>query len=408
MLAALVTLALLAGQPAERVVAIRVQGNTITPEAEIVAIAGVPVGSEFTPAMLTEVAARVRAGGTFERVEVFKRYASLSDPAQVMLVVIVDEGHIVVRRDGTTARAASRRLPPLMYLPILGSNEGYGFSYGALVTMQPVFGPGTRLSFPLTWGGERRAGVEVEKRFSTDRIMRLRGGATLLSRRNLALDATDNRQQVWTRLDREVVRSFRFGVWTGLDFVRLGAEEDRVSRAGVELTLDTRIDPMLSRNAVYVRSGIERLGVRGGEAPRRTFVDASTYIGLPKSSILVVRLYRDGADRAVPSYLKVLRGRDMTLRGFRAATAAGDTTAAGTIEIRVPLNSPTSVGKVGVRAFIDAATVYDAGRRMRDQRFDRGIGGGVWFTATVIRLALDVARGSAGDTRVQLSSGLLF
>src|SRR5690606_13166439 len=144
-LTALLTLALLAGQPVERVVAIRAQGNVVTPEAEIAALTGIAIGAEFTPAMLTEAAARVRAGGRFERVEVLKRYASLSDPTQVVLVVIVDEGHIVVERDGTTARAATRRIPPLMYLPILGSSEGYGFSYGVLVTMQPVFGAGTRV-----------------------------------------------------------------------------------------------------------------------------------------------------------------------------------------------------------------------------------------------------------------------
>ncbi|MEQ1727569.1 MAG: hypothetical protein ABL982_04235, partial [Vicinamibacterales bacterium] len=34
--------------------------------------------------------------------------------------------------------------------------------------------------------------------------------------------------------------------------------------------------------------------------------------------------------------------------------------------------------------------------------------GGVWFTATIIRLAFDVAHGSTGGARAQLSSGLLF
>jgi outer membrane protein assembly factor BamA len=209
-------------------------------------------------------------------------------------------------------------------------------------------------------------------------------------------------------MDREVVRNLRFGVWTGLDFISLGSDENRVSRAGAELTIDTRVDPMLSRQAVYLRTAVERLGVRGSEAPRRTLIDASTYIGGPLGSIFVVRVYRDGADRPVPSYLKMLRGRDMTLRGFRAATAVGDITAAGTLELRVPVTAPLSVGKIGVRAFVDAATVYDAGSRLRDQRFVRGAGGGVWVAATVIRFALDVARVSGGDTRVQLSSGLFF
>ena len=63
------------------------------------------------------------------------------------------------------------------------------------------------------------------------------------------------------------------------------------------------------------------------------------------------------------------------------------TPAAGSLELRLPVTSPPSLGKLGVRAFIDAATVYDAGAHLRRQHFERGAGGGVWFTATVIRLA---------------------
>jgi outer membrane protein assembly factor BamA len=402
-------LALLAGQPVERLVDIRVQGNTLTAEADIVRMAGVQPGAEVTAQTPDEVAARVRAGGRFERVEVLKRYASIADPSQIVLVIVVDEGRVVVRRerDGQ-ARAVRRRGPPLMYLPILGSDEGYGFTYGALVTAQPVFGPGTRLSVPVTWGGERRVGIEVEKRREGRRITRVRGGGTLLSRRNPAFDARDTRQQLWVRGEREIVRELRAGVWSGIDFVSFRGDDTRVTRLGADVTLDTRVDPMLSRNAVYVRAAVERLGVRDGTAPVRTLLDATTYLGGPGQSLFVLRVYRDGASRAVPAYMKVLLGRDVTLRGFPPGSGAGDTTAAGTVEWRLPLTSPLSLGRLGVRAFVDAATVYDAGASLADQRFERGIGGGVWFSATVFRIALDVARGSRGTTRAQVSSGLIF
>ena len=402
-------LALFAGQAVERIVDIRVQGNTLTSEADIVRLTGVQPGTEVTAQIVDEVAARVRAGGRFERVEVLKRYASIADPTQIVLVVVVDEGRVVVRRgrDGQ-ARAVRRRGPPLMYLPILGSDEGYGFTYGALVTAQPAFGPGTRVSVPATWGGERRVGVELEKRVQGRRITRVRGGGTLLSRRNPAFDARDIRPQLWIRGERELVRELRAGVWSGIDFVSFGGDDTRVTRFGADVTLDTRVDPMLSRNAVYVRAAVERLGIRDGGAPLRTLLDASTYLGGPGQSIFLLRVYRDGATRGVPAYLKVLLGRDVTLRGFPAGSGAGDTTAAGTIEWRLPLTSPLSLGRLGVRAFVDAATVYDAGARLTDQRFERGVGGGVWFSATVFRVALDVARGSRGTTRAQVSSGLLF
>jgi outer membrane protein assembly factor BamA len=409
-IAALLTLALLAGQPTERVVDVRVQGNTLTADADIIRMAGIEPGRELTPTLLDEVARRVKAAGHFERVEVVKRYASIADLSQILLVVVVDEGRVVVRpmRDGQPARAVKRRGPSLMFLPLLGSEDGYGFTYGALVSVPNAAGPRTRVSMPLTWGGERRAGLELEKRLARERFTRLRVGGSVLRRDSPALDAADTRQQIWVRGEREIARALRLSAWTGLDHVSLASADDIVGRIGVEAAVDTRVDPMLSRNAVYVRSAVERLAVRGGSAPVRTLLDASAYIGALGPSTVVVRVYRDGTNEAVPEYLKVLRGRDGTLRGFRAGTAAGDSTAAGTIEWRMPVTSPLSVGKVGVRAFVDAASVYDAGQSWRRQRFDRGVGGGVWLTATVIRLALDVAHGTNGSTRVQLSSGLLF
>ena len=58
----------------------------------------------------------------------------------------------------------------------------------------------------------------------------------------------------------------------------------------------------------------------------------------------------------------------------------------------MPLTSPLNVGRLGVKGFVDAG-IGGAGRRRSssDQRFDRGIGAGVFFTAPVVRVGLDVA-----------------
>ena len=410
MLAALLTVALGFGQPVDRVTDMRVQGNTLTPDADIIALSGLPIGTELTPTLLDEAAVRLRKSGRFHRVEILKRYASIADASQILVVIIVDEGRVGIRAgaDGTSASTVRRRGPPLMFLPLLGSEDGYGFTYGALLSLPNVAGPHTRIAVPLTWGGERRAGLEYEKRFDSERLTRLRVGGSLLRRESAALASVDRRKQTWIRGEREVVRALRLGAWGGFDVVTFTGADSHVIRTGVDATVDTRVDPMLSRNAVYVRAAVERLAVRNSSAPVRTLLDANGYIGGPGASTIAVRVYRDAASMAVPAYLKVLRGRDGTLRGYRAGTVAGDSTAAGTVELRLPVTSPLSVGKFGVRGFVDAASAYDAGESVRRQRFDRGVGGGVWFTATVIRLAVDVARGSSGSTRVQLSSGLLF
>jgi outer membrane protein assembly factor BamA len=49
------------------------------------------------------------------------------------------------------------------------------------------------------------------------------------------------------------------------------------------------------------------------------------------------------------------------------------------------------LAKLGVKGFVDAGTVYPHGARLSDQVFDRGAGGGVFMTWTVLRMGLDVA-----------------
>ena len=95
-------------------------------------------------------------------------------------------------------------------------------------------------------------------------------------------------------------------------------------------------------------------------------------------------------------------------RGIPAGFKAGDTVVSGSAELRVPLTSPLSLGKFGVSAFVDAGTAYDNGQSFSQQTLDRGVGGGIWLTATAFRLTLDVAHGIGGATRVHFGTSLLF
>jgi hemolysin activation/secretion protein len=96
------------------------------------------------------------------------------------------------------------------------------------------------------------------------------------------------------------------------------------------------------------------------------------------------------------------------LRGFAAGTAAGDSVVATSAELIVPLTSPLSFGRVGVNAFVDAATAYDKGERLRDQEWKQGIGGGVWFSAAFVRLNVAVAHGRGSSTRVHVGANVSF
>ena len=131
-------------------------------------------------------------------------------------------------------------------------------------------------------------------------------------------------------------------------------------------------------------------------------------MGLIGQTILVLRALHDGADRPLPPYLQPLLGGMDTLRGFEAGHAVGDTLAAGSAELRVPLTSPLSLGKLGVSVFMDAGKVYNAGEHFSDHPLERGVGGSVWFSAAVFRLSLAVAHGIGGDTRVHFGTTLSF
>ena len=103
MLALLVLMAgLLAGaQPIEHIVEIQVHGNLLTPDAEVIRIAGVETGMAVEARTVEDVAARLRASRKFEQVDVLKRFASIVDPSQISLVIVVDEGPVTFHDDGT-------------------------------------------------------------------------------------------------------------------------------------------------------------------------------------------------------------------------------------------------------------------------------------------------------------------
>jgi hemolysin activation/secretion protein len=121
-----------------------------------------------------------------------------------------------------------------------------------------------------------------------------------------------------------------------------------------------------------------------------------------------VRGLREDSNRPLPAYLMPILGGTANLRGFPADTAVGDTLVGTSVELRVPLSSPLSIGKFGVNTFFDAATVYPKGERLADQDFRRGFGAGVWFSAAVVRLNLSVAHGVGASTRIHLAAAFAF
>lgn len=398
-------------QAAEVIVEVRVHGNTVMSDDEVRRLAAVEPGTRVEEGTIAAVDERLRASGAFENVEVLKRFASIADASQVLLVIVVDEGPVRIewdRQSGAPPRTVRRRGPPLMFLPVLDAEDGYGWTYGMRFALPDVAGPRSRVLVPLTWGGDKRAAVQLEKDFPSGPIDRLAGGAALSRRRHPAFDADDDRARVWARAERNILPNLRVGASLATEHVSFMDAGDRFVQGGGDIVLDTRTDPMLARNAVYARAAWDRFRFTGGTAIHRTELEGRAYAGLVGQSVLIARALRSAASRPLPSYLKPMLGGMANLRGFRAGTAVGDTLVGGSLELRVPLTSPLSLGKVGVSAFVDAATIYDHGGRLRDQRFERGAGGSVWLAAAFVRLNLAVARGLGGSTRVHFGTSVTF
>jgi outer membrane protein assembly factor BamA len=392
---------------AQVVAAIQVHGNTATKDDEVRRLAGIEVGAPVEATTIDEVAARLRATKRFEKVQVLKRFASIADPSQILLVIVVDEGPVHIERSddpSSPARIVRTRSLKLMVMPVLAREDGYGFTYGARLARPEVAGKNSRVSFPLTWGGEKKAGVEFDKAIAGAPIDRVTIGAAISRRTNPFFEEDDNRSRVWMRAEREAIRALRIGATAGWQQVSFATLDDRFAHAGVDVVLDTRVDPNLPRNAIFARASWERLG-RPVEAGHYV-LDGRGYIGLFGQNVLALRGLRDAADRSLPPYLRPLLGGMANLRGFSAGTSAGDQLVAYSAELIVPLTSPLKVGRLGLNAFADRGAAYDVGEHLRDQTMKQGYGGGVWFSAAFLKVSVAVAHGRGSSTRVHVGGSV--
>ena len=395
----------------EVVAEVQVRGNVATSDEELRRLAGIEIGMPVGAETVPTIAARLRLTKRFDRVEVLKRYASIADPTKISIVVIVDEGVVSIKRTNDPdhpTRVVRSRWPSLLYAPILGKESGYGITYGALLTRPEPAGKASRIAFPLTWGAQKRAGADFEKRFPTGWLTRVEAGGSVSRRINPRFDAEDDRRGVYFRAERQLTRSLRVRGLTAWQDVSFQGVSDRVTSVGGEVVFDTRLDPFLARDAVFLRATGTRLAFGQQDGVNRIDLEAHAYLGLFAQTVLVASARKDGANGPLPDYLKPLIGGPGSVRGFKTGTDAGDSLVTGSLELRVPLTSPLSFGKIGVSAFVDAGTVYGDGQRLADQSLMRGVGGSVWFTAAFLRLNVAVAHGVGASTRVHVNGNLTF
>ncbi len=389
---------------------VRVHGNHTTPNADVLGIVGDVVGKPATDQLIAEIEGRLERSGRFDGVEIRRRFRSIENPDDILLMVIVDEFPGIDEFDITRGKVpgpVKRLWSSGMFMPIVRSEDGYGFTYGARVSFVDRLGPRSRISVPLTWGGERQARVQLEKSFRAGPIERIAGDFGLGRRENPHYEIADRRVSLGARVESAPARWLRFGAGGRRDDVRFGDVEDRVSRFGGDVTIDTRVDPAFPRNAIHGTFGIERVRFDAGQANQKK-ADVRGYVGLFGQTVLAVRGLSVTTDTPLPLYEHNLLGGAANLRGYDAGYKAGDNLAAASAELRIPITSPLNVGRFGIKAFVDWGAIYGVGDHLSDQTFDRGIGGGAYLHLTIVSLSLDVARSLTGKTRFHFGLGVTF
>src|SRR5262249_3136692 len=216
-----------------------------------------------------------------------------------------------------------------------------------------------------------------------------------------------------------VVRGVRVGAATGWQRASFEGTAAYSTQVRTDITPDTRIDPIVARNALYGRASIEHLqfadtthppvvpsqyaGYSGGV--NRTELDGRGYLGFIGQTVLAAPLRRLDSHRPPPASMQPQIGGMSTVRGFPAGYAIGDTLVSMSGEFVVPLTSPVRIAKFGVTAFMDRGTVYHKGESFGDQPILEGYGGSVWLAAAFFRLNVAIAHGRGAPDPVRVHVG---
>jgi len=429
---------------------VRIHGNHTTPDADVLRIAEIVVGSPLEADTVEAVRARLDASGRFSRVEIRQRQRSIDDPTRIALIIIVSE-HVGIRLlDGVDVPRvpgqAGRVWAQTMFLPILDVQDGYGLTYGLRTSVVGGRDSTTRLSVPASWGGTRQLAVEAEHTFAprlretpdarsihaaddgvavpavrcpasriTRGITRVAGKVGIWRQEHPFFEQGQLRRHVDGEISYRPVPELGVGVEAGLAAVSFGDVDDRMTRGGVFVEIDTRADPLFPRNAVHARTSWSRVsfahpeqsGVpNGGRSLWRH--DVRGYVGLIGQVVLAGRVQLETSSAALPAYAQPIFGGADTLRGIRAGYAVGDNLWSATLEARVPLSSPLRSTRMGVLAFYDTGAIWNAGHAWRDATRVDGLGGGVFLVNPVFRIQCTVARARGLSTRVHLSTGIAF
>jgi outer membrane protein assembly factor BamA len=264
------------------------------------------------------------------------------------------------------------------------------------------------VSFPLSWGGTRRAAVELERGLGGPARVSLGGGLGVWQQEHPHFDVDERRTEAWVGATLPIAGPVRVEPRLAWASVRFDQDTSDLFTAGADLVVDTRLNPALPRNAVNLRAGVESVRAGDADAYVRAHADLRGYVGLVGTSVLAVRGRVEHATAAQPPYLQPWLGGSGSVRGLAPGRFAGDRLVMASAELRVPLGSPLSVGTLGLVGFADVGAVGPRDQPFASMAFTPGAGAGVFLALPLVSLNLDLAHAFGHGTRLHVSTGVRF
>ena len=288
-----------------------------------------------------------------------------------------------------------------MWLPIIEYADGYGFTYGARISFVDTLGPRSRISVPLTWEANAAPHFEPDRAFDSGPSAGSRVASRSAAARTRDYLVADTRQDARIRAERALT------TW-----LRVGGRGSRMSSSAAQANDTSRLDSTSSsirewiRHTRATRSTWSRASSSYVSSGARCSVRSSTefrgYLGLIGPSVLAVRATSIRATDPLPQCEQALLGQHDGAQ-LRARLSCRRQPGGGFRRSAVAHHLAAQHRTAGAQGFVDAGTVYASGAKLAIQRFDRGIGAGVFFTATILRAGLDVAWPEKGTRRTAVA-----
>jgi hemolysin activation/secretion protein len=154
--------------------------------------------------------------------------------------------------------------------------------------------------------------------------------------------------------------------------------------------------------------GVNSFAPDGHHTVDKITYDARGFKRLFAQNVLALHLQYDSATAPLPQYEQPLL-EGYFIRSAQTGQHAGDKRLLWSGEVRVPISSPLSSGRIGLNVFYDAGTVAPFGGSVLKQKPESGAGAGVWMIFTVIQLNFNIAHSFNGTgTRFNFGTGFSF